>query len=145
VAIKRMVQVTDDLDPSVQATNTVRFGLDRTEYEIDLSEQHTQELRSALEQYIQRARRVDGRRGRSTPRPRRGPGRVGGQSPGRRAELAELRQWAATNGVVLGARGRLVGSVLAAYDARDVAALRAATGQQEQPARSPRRGRVRKA
>jgi hypothetical protein len=55
MATQRMVQVTDDLDPSVQATNTVRFGLDRAEYEIDLTEEHTQELRAALEQYIQRA------------------------------------------------------------------------------------------
>ena len=37
----------DDLDGSA-AEGTVRFGLDGTEYEIDLNAKHAQELRDAL-------------------------------------------------------------------------------------------------
>ena len=40
----------DDLDGS-EANGTVRFGLDGTEYEIDLNAQHAQQLRDALARY----------------------------------------------------------------------------------------------
>ena len=38
----------DDLDGSA-AEGTVRFGLDGSEYEIDLNEEHARQLRDALE------------------------------------------------------------------------------------------------
>ena len=40
----------DDLDGS-EADGTVRFGLDGTDYEIDLNGEHAQELRDALARY----------------------------------------------------------------------------------------------
>jgi hypothetical protein len=134
MATKTTVLVTDDLDPSLEATDTVRFALDNTQYEIDLSAQHSNELRSALEKYVQHARRIGGQRGR----------RVSArQAPGRRTDLAQIRQWAAQNGVELSARGRIAGAVLAAYDAKDVKALRTATGTPEPSARPARRSRAR--
>ncbi len=45
----------DDLDGSA-AEGTVRFGLDGTEYEIDLNAGHAQELRDALARYVGAAR-----------------------------------------------------------------------------------------
>ena len=47
----------DDLDGS-EAEGTVRFGLDGTEYEIDLNAGHAQALRDALARYIRAARRA---------------------------------------------------------------------------------------
>ena len=47
----------DDLDGSA-AEGTVRFGLDGTEYEIDLNAGHAKELRDALARYVDAARRV---------------------------------------------------------------------------------------
>ena len=41
----------DDLDGSA-AEGTVRFGLDGTEYEIDLNAEHARELRDALARYV---------------------------------------------------------------------------------------------
>ena len=41
----------DDLDGS-EAEGTVRFGLDGTEYEIDLNAEHAQALRDALARYV---------------------------------------------------------------------------------------------
>jgi hypothetical protein len=41
----------DDLDGS-EADGTVRFGLDGTDYEIDLNGEHPQELRNALARYV---------------------------------------------------------------------------------------------
>ena len=49
----------DDLDGS-KAEGTVSFGLDGTNYEIDLNARHAQALRDSLERYVRAAR---GRRG----------------------------------------------------------------------------------
>ena len=49
----------DDLDGSA-AEGTVRFGLDGTEYEIDLNEEHAKQLRDALSRYVSAARRANG-------------------------------------------------------------------------------------
>ena len=51
----------DDLDGSA-AEGTVRFGLDGTEYEIDLNAGHAKELRNALARYVDAARRVSSAR-----------------------------------------------------------------------------------
>ena len=45
----------DDLDGSA-AEGTVRFGLDGSEYEIDLNEEHARQLRDALARYVSVAR-----------------------------------------------------------------------------------------
>src|ERR1700739_1636531 len=49
----------DDIDGG-EAAGTVRFGLDGTEYEIDLSTKHDQELRAALGTYVAPARKIGG-------------------------------------------------------------------------------------
>jgi hypothetical protein len=134
MATKTTVLLIDDLDSSLEATETVRFALDNTQYEVDLSDEHLKELRSTFDQYIQHARRVGGQRG----------SRVSArQTSGRRTDLAQVRQWAAENGVELSTRGRIAGAVLAAYDAKDAKALRAATGTPEPSARPARRSRAR--
>lgn len=133
MATKTLVQLTDDLDPSREATDTVRFALDSTEYEIDLSDDHINELRSTFSKYIQHARKVGGRRGSAV---------TARQSSGRRTDLGQVRQWAAENGVELSTRGRIAGGVLAAYDVKDVKALRAATGTPEPSVKPARRSRA---
>jgi hypothetical protein len=45
---------------SNEADDTVRFGLDGTDYEIDLSAKHAQALRDALARYVYAARRAGG-------------------------------------------------------------------------------------
>ena len=57
----------DDLDGSA-AEGTVLFGLDGTEFEIDLNTRHAQDLRDALARYVDAARRVGG----TARRPSRG-------------------------------------------------------------------------
>jgi hypothetical protein len=49
---KTIVHFTDDLDQSLQATDTIRFAFNNTEYEIDLADQHITELRSTLDPYV---------------------------------------------------------------------------------------------
>jgi hypothetical protein len=70
VAQKIQVLLIDDLDGS-KADGTVRFGLDGTEYEIDLTAGHAQALRDALSRYVQAARRAGQRAPRSASGPRR--------------------------------------------------------------------------
>ena len=130
---KTIVHFTDDLDPSLQATDTIRFAFNNTEYEIDLADQHITELRSTLDPYVKAARKVGGRRGSAAA------SRV---PAGRRPDLSQVRQWAAENGIELSTRGRIAGGVLAAYDVKDVKALRAATGTPEPAAKPARRSRA---
>ena len=49
----------DDIDGGA-AEGTVRFALDGTDYEIDLSGKHSDELRTALRKYVDHARKVGG-------------------------------------------------------------------------------------
>ena len=57
MARQEIVTVIDDLDGSEGAT-TVRFAFGDQSYEIDLNEQHTEELRAALDPYITAGRRL---------------------------------------------------------------------------------------
>ena len=60
----------DDLDGSA-AGGTVRFGLDGTEYEIDLNAEHAKNMREALARYVNAGRRAGG----SARKPARGSSR----------------------------------------------------------------------
>ncbi len=107
MARKTHVVLIDDIDGG-DAAVTVRFGLDGDDYEIDLSEIHAGELRAALEPFIANGRKLAGRRAR---RPR---GTGVGSSLGR---SAEIRRWAADEGIPVNARGRIPADVVAKYDA----------------------------
>lgn len=61
MARRVVVQLVDDLDGSeiVEGEGgTMTFALDQVSYEIDLSAQHGDELRAALQPYIEGARKV---------------------------------------------------------------------------------------
>jgi hypothetical protein len=94
----------DDLDGG-EAAGTVRFGLDGTEYEIDLSTTHSEELRKALDQYVMHGRRIGGT-ARRAPRSRRGNNAV---------DTAKIREWAKGQGIEIKDRGRVPASVVEQY------------------------------
>jgi hypothetical protein len=100
------VVLVDDLDGS-DADETVTFGIDGTEYEIDLSAGNATKLRDALGLYVGHGRRVGGRR-------KRGPGRTAAKSV---ATPAEIREWARANGWDVPDRGRVATEVREAYEA----------------------------
>ena len=112
MAQKIQTLLIDDLDGSA-AEGTVRFGLDGTEYEIDLNAGHARELRDALTRYVDAARRVDGG-ARKPARGRRGPS--GGLN------TTEVREWARAQGIEVKDRGRVPADLVAQF--------KAATGQQ---------------
>jgi hypothetical protein len=108
MARKVEVRLIDDLD-STAADESITFGLDGTDYEIDLSAKHAKELRSALEKYISVAKRVG--RGRT----------AAGVRVGRRSSRADreqnqaIREWALRKGLAVAPRGRISQAVLEQY------------------------------
>ena len=106
------VVLVDDIDGS-DASETVSFGLDGAQYEIDLSAGNADKLREALALYIGHGRRAGGRkRGSSRSNGTASRGRSGGG-----ASAAEIRAWARENGWDVPERGRVSAEVREAYDA----------------------------
>ena len=100
------IVLEDDIDGS-DADETVTFALDGVTYEIDLNGKNAAALRDALAPYVGHARRAAGRR--STVRT------AGGRGSARR-DLADVREWARSNGHQVSDRGRISAEVQAAYD-----------------------------
>jgi Lsr2 len=110
MAKKTIVELTDDLDGSA-ADETLRLALDGTEYEIDLTKAHANQLRDALKPYVKAARKADGSR----------VGRRGGTgnrrpTPRDRDQVKVIRDWAKQQGMKVSARGRISRDVEKAYD-----------------------------
>jgi hypothetical protein len=86
------ITLVDDLDGTV-ADETITFGLDGKEYEIDLSAGNASDLRAYLEEFVKAARKV-GRGGKPVTR-------------SRNSELPRMRAWLQANGYSVGDRGRI--------------------------------------
>ena len=114
MARKVVYQIVDDLDGKQLAEGegeTVRFGLDGAEYEIDLSGTNAEKLRSLLNPYIAGGRRVS-----STRRSRSSGRRERSASSSSSRDLSDVRAWALANGYKVADRGRIPQSIVAAYE-----------------------------
>jgi hypothetical protein len=112
MAQKVSVLLVDDLDGS-EAVETVTFGIDGVNYEIDLSTDNAERLRNALSPYVGSGRRVGGSR-------RRSSGRSSSRSSGGQSSSVDtnsVREWARANGYQVADRGRIRADVIAAYQA----------------------------
>ena len=107
MAQKVNIQMVDDIDGSDDA-ETVRFGLDGTQYEIDLSSEHARELRALAAPYVEKARKAAGP-GRGAARPR--------NAAANGADSRKVRDWAKGRGIEVNDRGRVPGNVVAQYQA----------------------------
>lgn len=114
MAQKHIVQLIDDLDQGT-ATETVDFGLDGAQYEIDLSAKNAAKLREALQVYTDSARRVSRGGGRAYPP---GARRNGRPTRSDREQTHAIREWARKNGHKVGEKGRIPATVLEAYNAQ---------------------------
>ena len=110
MARKVEVRLIDDLDSSA-ADESVTFGLDGSDYAIDLSAKHAKELRGALEKYIGVAQRVGRGRGTSAARAGRRTSRAD------REQNQAIREWAQRKGMDIAPRGRISQAVLDQYRA----------------------------
>ncbi|WP_018762603.1 histone-like nucleoid-structuring protein Lsr2 [Arthrobacter sp. 135MFCol5.1] len=107
MAKKTVVLLEDDIDGS-EATETLSFALDGSEYEIDLNGGHANELRDALARFTKAGRKVSGGRGRAAARTKSSQG-----GPDAKA----VRMWAAENGINVNTRGRIQAEVMEKYEA----------------------------
>jgi hypothetical protein len=108
VAQKIQTLFIDDLDGS-EAEGTIRFGLDGTEYEIDLNAEHAQALRDVLARYVHAARRPRG----GARRPARG----GRQASAGGVNSTEVREWAKAQGIDVKDRGRVPAELMVKFKA----------------------------
>ena len=95
----------DDLEGG-PAEETVQFGLDGRQYEIDLSTANAEKLREALRPYAAAGRRAQGKSPRATGTR---------SSTGGNPETAKIRAWAKENGYEVSDRGRIHQSIKDAY------------------------------
>jgi len=105
MAQKVTVALEDDLEGGA-ADETVRFGLDGTDYEIDLSTKNANAFRRKLAPFIDHARKTG-----------RGPRRRPGRSAASRERSGGIRAWAKEQGIAVSDRGRIPASVVEQYEA----------------------------
>lgn len=98
--------LVDDIDGS-PADETIEFSLDGSAYSIDLSSANAEKLRESFAVYIGHATAVRSR------------AKASRQSMASRpsSPAAEVREWAAEQGIEVSSRGRIPSDVLAAYEA----------------------------
>lgn len=101
--------LVDDLDGSEDDVTTTTFGLDGKAYEIDLSDDHQNDLHEALAVYIEHARPVKGGQ-KPGPKPP-GNGRVD------RSQTQAMRAWLRQHGYPVKDRGRIPAELKALYHA----------------------------
>ena len=107
MAKKTVVVLEDDIDGS-EASETISFALDGSEYVIDLNEGHANELRGALSRFTDAGRRVSGGRGRPAARTK---------SSQSGPDAKAVRMWAVENGIQVNTRGRIQAEVVEKYEA----------------------------
>jgi hypothetical protein len=112
VAQIHTVRLVDDLSGG-EATESIAFGLDGKQFEIDLSGDNANTLREALGPFVAAARSTGGHRVR-----RRGAAGSSG-SVETRGRSQAIRAWARENGYSVSERGRISAEVVSAYEMRE--------------------------
>jgi Lsr2 len=99
------VELEDDIDGG-PANQTLRFGFDGAEYEIDLSAKNAATFRRQIAPYIEHARKAGGR-----------PRRRAARTSSSRERSGDIRAWAKDHGIAVSERGRIPASVIEQYEA----------------------------
>lgn len=102
MAKKVTVTLVDDLDHTRAAAETVPFGIDGQQLEIDLTKSHAADFRAAMRPWIAAARRTGGRR-------------ISKPTSPSASDAADIRAWAKDNGHVVPRRGRIPRTIATAY------------------------------
>jgi hypothetical protein len=111
---KRVIhELIDDMDGK-PADETIIFGLDGIQYEIDLSKKNAAKLRDALAPFVGAGTKI-GRGGVTGGRGRDGRGRAPARSD--RDQNRAIREWAQNKGIDVSDRGRIKQEVVDRYHA----------------------------
>jgi hypothetical protein len=104
-----------------EGVETVKFGLDGYDYEIDLCAEHGEQVREQLQELISVARRAGGRGGRrsspSRSRPERRKATSDSPALSDRERLQDIREWARSQGHDVKSRGRIPQAIVDDYEA----------------------------
>jgi hypothetical protein len=106
-----IVKMFDDLD-GTEAVETVKFGLDGSLYEIDLSAKNAAKLRSALSAFVDNGTKVPSRPSGAAPRSAAAGRRT---TVGDREQNAAIRAWATRKGYDVAPRGRIKAEIVDQY------------------------------
>jgi hypothetical protein len=109
-----VVQVFCDLCESTEGAGPVEFAIDRSAFEIDLCAEHRAAFTTALAPFVSSGRTARSR-GASASTNAPTHRRVVRRDP---AQTEAIRRWAKENGFAISGRGRIPGTVEAAYNAR---------------------------
>jgi hypothetical protein len=104
MATKITFALEDDLVGG-PAEETLRFGIDGSEYEIDLNKKNAKAFRQQLAPFIQHARKAGRRQRRRPVRTSSSRERSGG-----------IRAWAKDQGIKVSERGRIPASIIEQYE-----------------------------
>jgi hypothetical protein len=104
----RVDLVCDVCEDEKPGSETLTFGLEGSNYEIDVCDQHAAELRGNLASFVGSGRRVSSGRG-------RGRRAAGGTADRQRTQ--EMRAWAKKQGIKVSERGRISSDVVQRYEA----------------------------
>ena len=124
---KLEVQLEDDLTGG-PADETVMFGVDGREYQIDLNAKHAATFRKQLAAFVDRARLV-----------RRHSPRSSARSVASRERSRDIRAWAEQQGFEVAGHGRLPAHVIQEYERAHADAHRVEHGRRTASGRTKRR------
>lgn len=108
MAKETITRLIDDLDHG-EADETVRFGLDGAQYEIELSADNAAKLRELLGPYVQA--------GKKATRPAATVGSRRRSQPLNREQNRAIREWARSRDKKISDRGRIPEEIVAEYHA----------------------------
>ncbi len=125
MAQQTTVALVDDID-GTKGTETIQFGIDGQQFEIDLNSKNAKALRKALADFTAAARPVKlssiaGGRTAGSPRRKNAAKATAPAARASKDETAAIRAWAADNGFAVAARGRISADVKAQYAAANQA------------------------
>jgi hypothetical protein len=131
MAQKVIVELVDDLDGTAsEDISTVSFSLDGADYEIDLNDTNAENLRDALAEFVEAARRTGGRVKRNAGSTKTTRSRPAAS----REQTRAVREWARENGFELADRGRIPANVIEAFEeAQSPKGKRGKGGKAKQP------------
>lgn len=113
MAKRTIHMLVDDLDGG-EADETVKFAIDGTQYEIDLSKKNANKMRELLQPYVAAGTKVG-----------RGGVLAGGRSAAMRSRSAAgsdrdqnkaIREWAVSKGIKVSDRGRIKQEIVERYN-----------------------------
>lgn len=103
MARETIINLIDDIDGS-KADVTIKYSFDGANYEVDLTDDHAEDFREYMQEWLDRSRRI---------------GLAANSQRGANSETAKIRDWARSQGIDVPTRGRLSEEIMKAYENRD--------------------------